>query len=94
MNVAYNKAFVPKLCAVLAKVNPTVIGITGSYSKTSTKTSRGIPETFAPTFWSPGSINTEMGHSTGDSREAQIRSRFAIVRWAPTESAQSPSCAS
>lgn len=46
----------------LAKLKPVVIGITGSYGKTSTKHILGhILELQAPTLITPGSVNTPMG---------------------------------
>jgi UDP-N-acetylmuramoyl-tripeptide--D-alanyl-D-alanine ligase len=48
----------------LGKVKPVVIGITGSYGKTSTKHILGhILELQAPTLITPGSVNTPMGVS-------------------------------
>ncbi|MDP2314110.1 MAG: UDP-N-acetylmuramoyl-tripeptide--D-alanyl-D-alanine ligase [Pseudomonadota bacterium] len=47
---------------ILADVHPTVIGITGSYGKTSTKMILGeLLSADAPTFWTAKSINTPMG---------------------------------
>ncbi len=47
---------------ILANVHPTVIGITGSYGKTSTKMILGeLLSADAPTFWTAKSINTPMG---------------------------------
>jgi len=47
----------------LAKVSPYVIGITGSYGKTSTKDALGnlLQVTLGPTFWPAKGINTPMG---------------------------------
>lgn len=46
----------------LSRLNPTVIGITGSFGKTSTKHILGhILSAYAPTLMTPGSVNTEMG---------------------------------
>lgn len=46
----------------LANLNPTVIGITGSYGKTSAKHILGhILSHAAPTLMTPGSVNTPMG---------------------------------
>lgn len=48
--------------AKLAELNPTVIGITGSFGKTSVKHILGhILKTQAPTLITPGSVNTPMG---------------------------------
>jgi len=47
---------------ILKKYQPIVIGITGSYAKTTTKYILGqILNAYAPTLWTPGSINTLMG---------------------------------
>ncbi len=54
--------FLAEAKRILASVNPYVIGITGSYGKTSTKTILGeLLSADAPTFWPPKSINTPMG---------------------------------
>ncbi len=48
--------------ARLDQINPTVIGITGSYGKTSVKHILGhILKRYAPTLMTPGSVNTIMG---------------------------------
>src|SRR5262249_50568901 len=48
--------------AILRRHDPVVIGITGSYGKTSVKHILGhILETAAPTLITPGSVNTAMG---------------------------------
>src|SRR5436190_23873194 len=48
--------------AVLQRIDPVVIAITGSYGKTSVKHILGhVLETAAPTLITPGSVNTEMG---------------------------------
>jgi UDP-N-acetylmuramoyl-tripeptide--D-alanyl-D-alanine ligase len=48
---------------ILVECNPLIIGITGSYGKTSVKyiLARLIQTTLGPTFWTPKSINTAMG---------------------------------
>lgn len=57
-----NAAFRADGIALLNKVDPYVIGITGSYGKTSVKHILGhILHYLAPTLYTPGSINTEMG---------------------------------
>ncbi|MEE4377338.1 MAG: UDP-N-acetylmuramoyl-tripeptide--D-alanyl-D-alanine ligase [Candidatus Competibacteraceae bacterium] len=74
------QSFRAEACTVLAKVDPTVIGITGSYGKTSTKTILGaLLDTVAPTFWSPGSINTEMGLVREIRERLKTGYRFAII---------------
>jgi len=48
--------------AVLQRVNPIVIAVTGSYGKTSVKHILGhVLETAGPTLITPGSVNTAMG---------------------------------
>ncbi|HEY8873444.1 MAG TPA: UDP-N-acetylmuramoyl-tripeptide--D-alanyl-D-alanine ligase [Stellaceae bacterium] len=48
--------------AVLERVNPIVIAVTGSYGKTSVKHILGhVLETAGPTLITPGSVNTAMG---------------------------------
>src|SRR5262249_8922428 len=48
--------------AVLQRIKPTVVGITGSYGKTSTKHLLAhILSVQAPTLATPGSVNTAMG---------------------------------
>lgn len=55
--------FLNEAKAILAEVNPFVIGITGSYGKTSTKDALAkiLQVTLGPTFWPPKSFNTPMG---------------------------------
>jgi UDP-N-acetylmuramoyl-tripeptide--D-alanyl-D-alanine ligase len=66
--------------ALFAKVDPLVIGITGSYGKTSTKTVLAtFLETAGPTFWPPGSINTEMGIVREIRERLKPGHRFAII---------------
>jgi len=56
------KKYLNEAKARLKELNPTVIGITGSYGKTSTKHMLAhILSTGAPTLATPGSVNTEMG---------------------------------
>lgn len=46
----------------MREINPVVIAVTGSYGKTSVKHILGhILSAGAPTYWTPGSINTMMG---------------------------------
>lgn len=66
---------------ILRNVDPLIIGITGSYGKTSTKAILGdlLNQCAGPTFWPRGSINTVMG-ITRDIRENMRRThRFAII---------------
>ncbi len=56
------KKFWAEANAKLGEIQPTVIGITGSFGKTSVKHILGhILKTHAPTLVTPGSINTPMG---------------------------------
>ncbi len=72
--------FIQEAKGILAKVRPTVIGITGSYGKTSTKAILGAClETRAPTFWPPKSINTPMGIVREIRERLQPGFRFAII---------------
>lgn len=58
INMRYREEAVTKL----ATINPYVIGITGSFGKTSVKHILGyILKMHAPTLITPGSVNTEMG---------------------------------
>ncbi|MBV9612345.1 MAG: hypothetical protein JO091_07725, partial [Acidobacteriaceae bacterium] len=59
---AIQKRFWSEAHEKLLSLKPTVIGITGSYGKTSTKHLLGhILEMQAPTLITPGSVNTPMG---------------------------------
>ncbi len=55
--------FLNEAKTILAEVNPYIIGITGSYGKSSTKHVLGkiLQVTVGPTFWTAKSINTLMG---------------------------------
>jgi UDP-N-acetylmuramoyl-tripeptide--D-alanyl-D-alanine ligase len=62
--------------SVLQRVKPTVIGITGSYGKTSTKHLLAhILSVQAPTLATPGSVNTAMGIAR------IVRERLDRQRW-------------
>jgi UDP-N-acetylmuramoyl-tripeptide--D-alanyl-D-alanine ligase len=65
---------------ILGKVSPIVVGITGSYGKTSTKVILSeILVAVAPTFTTPRSINSFMG-VTREIRERLLpRHRFAVI---------------
>ena len=56
--------FLSEAKEMLAQVSPFVIGITGSYGKTSTKHALAhlLRVTLAPTFWTAKGINTPMGN--------------------------------
>ena len=66
--------------AKLAKYNPTIIAITGSYGKTSTKhILENILGTVAPTLATPGSINTPMGITRIIREKLKPEHKFFIV---------------
>ena len=66
--------------ALLKKYNPTVIGITGSYGKTSTKIIlREILSSVAPTFVPPGSINSYMGVTREIREKLQPIHKYAVI---------------
>ncbi|MCP5419243.1 MAG: UDP-N-acetylmuramoyl-tripeptide--D-alanyl-D-alanine ligase [Gammaproteobacteria bacterium] len=74
------KGFRDEAVALLGKVHPLVIGITGSYGKTSTKVVLAtFMETAGPIFWPPGSINTEMGIVREIREHLKPGHRFAII---------------
>lgn len=59
-----NKAFIDEARVKLNCMNPTRIGITGSFGKTTVKHMLSeILEASAPTYYSRGSINTVLGHT-------------------------------
>lgn len=65
---------------ILAKVNPFVIGITGSYGKTSTKQALGdiLNITVGPTFWPVKGVNTPMGNTRAIREHLHEGHRYAI----------------
>jgi UDP-N-acetylmuramoyl-tripeptide--D-alanyl-D-alanine ligase len=66
--------------AVLRRVNPMVIAITGSYGKTSVKHILGhVLETAAPTLITPGSVNTAMGIARVIRERLQPHHRYFVV---------------
>jgi UDP-N-acetylmuramoyl-tripeptide--D-alanyl-D-alanine ligase len=66
--------------AILGKMNPVVIGITGSYGKTSVKHILGhVLETAAPTLITPGSVNTAMGIARIIRERLQPHHRYFVV---------------
>jgi UDP-N-acetylmuramoyl-tripeptide--D-alanyl-D-alanine ligase len=66
--------------AILSQVNPLVIGITGSYGKTSTKfILSDILSAAAPTFTTPRSINSYMGMTREIRERLNSRHRYAVV---------------
>ncbi|HKS88877.1 MAG TPA: UDP-N-acetylmuramoyl-tripeptide--D-alanyl-D-alanine ligase [Stellaceae bacterium] len=66
--------------AILQRVNPTVIAVTGSYGKTSVKHILGhVLETAAPTLITPGSVNTAMGIARVIRERLQPHHRYFVV---------------
>jgi UDP-N-acetylmuramoyl-tripeptide--D-alanyl-D-alanine ligase len=68
----------------LEKVNPFVIGITGSYGKTSTKNALAqlIQITLGPAFWPQQGINTEMGISRSIRESLKPFTEYAVIEMA------------
>jgi UDP-N-acetylmuramoyl-tripeptide--D-alanyl-D-alanine ligase len=65
---------------ILGKVSPVVVGITGSYGKTSTKVILSeILSAVAPTFTTPRSINSYMGVTREIRERLEPRHRFAVI---------------
>jgi UDP-N-acetylmuramoyl-tripeptide--D-alanyl-D-alanine ligase len=74
------QAFLQEAKDILADYKPYTIGITGSYGKTSTKSILGnILEAIEPTFWTPGSINTEMGITRQIRENMKPQQEIAII---------------
>lgn len=74
------QAFLQEAKDILAEYQPYTIGITGSYGKTSTKAILGgILEAIEPTFWTPGSINTEMGITRQIRENLKPQQEIAII---------------
>jgi UDP-N-acetylmuramoyl-tripeptide--D-alanyl-D-alanine ligase len=74
------QAFLQEAKDILADYQPYTIGITGSYGKTSTKAILGsILEAIEPTFWTPGSINTEMGITRQIREHLKPQQHIAII---------------
>ena len=74
------QAFLQDAKNILADYQPYTIGITGSYGKTSTKAILGsILEAIEPTFWTPGSINTEMGITRQIREQLKPQQELAII---------------
>lgn len=66
---------------ILAEVNPYIIGITGSYGKTSTKEALAciLQVSLGPTFWTPKSINTVMGITREIRTNLKTGTKYAIM---------------
>lgn len=74
------KAFLKQARDKLAVLSPTVIAITGSFGKTSTKQILNhILSSVAPTLATPGSVNTEMGITRIIREQLSKNHRYFIV---------------
>ncbi|MDZ4785749.1 MAG: UDP-N-acetylmuramoyl-tripeptide--D-alanyl-D-alanine ligase [bacterium] len=73
--------FLSEAAKKIKDVNPFIIGITGSYGKTSTKAALGeiLNVCLAPTFWPPKSFNTLMGLTKHIREELRYGFKFAVV---------------
>jgi len=69
---------------ILADVSPFVIGITGSYGKTSTKEALAalLNMTLGATFWPEKGVNTEMGITREIRRSLKKQMQFAVIEMA------------
>lgn len=75
-----NKKFRDEAVQKLADIDPFVIGITGSFGKTSVKHMLGhILQSYAPTIMTPGSVNTEMGITRIIREQLQPHHKYFIV---------------
>jgi uncharacterized membrane protein len=66
--------------AILQRIDPMVIAVTGSYGKTSVKHILGhVLETAAPTLITPGSVNTAMGIARIIREQLRPHHRYLVV---------------
>lgn len=74
-------AFLKEAKERLSQVDPFVIGITGSYGKTSTKDALGrlLQVCLGPTFWPGQSINTPMGITREIREKLQPGYKYAVI---------------
>lgn len=64
----------------IADLQPTIIGITGSFGKTSTKHILGhVLGTFVPTLMTPGSVNTPLGNTRVIREKLTAEHKYFIV---------------
>lgn len=75
------KQYLHEAKQILAKVNPFVIGITGSYGKTSTKhaLSHILQVSLGPTFWPAKGINTPMGNTREIRERLRDGYQYAVI---------------
>lgn len=73
--------FMKEAKQILAEVDPFVIGITGSYGKTSTKHALAhlLRVALAPTFWTTKGINTPMGNTREIRSSLRPGHRYAVM---------------
>jgi UDP-N-acetylmuramoyl-tripeptide--D-alanyl-D-alanine ligase len=72
--------FAEEARAIVKNVHPTVVGITGSYGKTSTKVILNeILDSVAPTFSTPRSINSYMGVTREIRERMKSAQKFAVI---------------
>lgn len=75
-----NKSFRDEAVKKLSDINPFIIGVTGSYGKTSVKHILGhILQNYADTLITPGSVNTEMGIVRIIREHLKLQHKFFIV---------------
>lgn len=73
--------FVEEAKDKLVSCNPYIIGVTGSYGKTSTKNVLGrlLDASVAPTFWPKGGINTVMGITREIREQLKETHKYAVI---------------
>lgn len=78
------RAFRREATDILQDVAPYVIGITGSYGKTSTKLALGqiLNTTLLPTFWPKAGVNTPMGIVREIREDMKRFHRYAVIEMA------------
>ncbi len=75
------KSYVKEAKNILETVNPFIIGVTGSYGKTSVKSILGhiLKNTLAPTFWPKKGTNTLMGITRCIREEMGKSDEFSVI---------------
>lgn len=75
-----NKGFTDEALQKLRDINPHIVGVTGSFGKTSVKHFLGhILNHFAPTLFTPGSVNADLGIVRVIREQMQPQHKFFIV---------------
>jgi len=76
--------FLTEAKTILKKTSPYVVGITGSYGKTSTKDALGqiLQVTLGPTFWPSKGVNTPMGITREIRSHLQSGHQYAVIEMA------------